>query len=93
MWFLYKGEYGLVEIKTSEQTRFHFQNIQPSQISGAIRCLAAGGHSIFLICKIPEWQWHYVDGQTILDLRKNGYKSMSWDDMAKIKLKAEEILP
>jgi penicillin-binding protein-related factor A (putative recombinase) len=93
MWFLYNGDFGLIEIKTCEQNRFPFKDIRPSQISGAMRVIAAGGHTIFLICKLPEWQWHYVDGQKILDSRRNGNKSMTWSEMTPIKLIAEDILP
>lgn len=92
MWYLFGGQFGLIEIKTNEQARFPFKDVRPSQIAGAMRCLAAGGTSIFLICKLPEWQWHYVDGQQILDARRNGDRSMPWSDMTKIKLNVEEFL-
>ncbi|RLF03453.1 MAG: hypothetical protein DRJ64_08295 [Thermoprotei archaeon] len=92
MWYLDSGQFGLIEIKTNEQARFPFKDIRPSQIAGAMRCLAAGGVSTFLICKLPEWQWHFVDGQTILDMRRNGDKSMKWADMHAITLKVENIL-
>lgn len=93
MWALNDGEFATIEIKSCEQSRFPFKDIRPGQIAGALRCIHAGGHSIFLIVKLPEWQWHFVDGQTILDARKNGDKSMAWMDMTEIKLKAEVILP
>ncbi len=93
MWFLKEGTFGLIEVKTCEQKLFPFKDIRPSQLVGATRCIAAGGVSIFLLCQIPEWQWYYVDGQTFLDLRRSGHKSMPWSDMTPIKLIAEEFLP
>lgn len=91
MWFLYRGQFGILEIKTNEQARFPFKDIQPSQIAGATRAIACGAVSVFLICKLPEWQWYYVDGQEILDRRRNQEKSMLWSDMTPINLKAEEL--
>ncbi len=93
MWFLNDGEFGIVEIKTCEQTRFPLKDVRPSQFAGAMRCVAAGGHSIFLICKLPEWQWHYMDGQRIVDLNRGGTRSLEWDQMTPVKLQAELILP
>jgi len=92
MWYLHAGQFGLIEIKTNEQARFPFKDVRLSQIAGAMRCLAAGGTATFLICKLPEWQWHYVDAQTLLDLRRDGAKSMHWHQMTPIKLKVEEFL-
>lgn len=93
MWFLNNGEFGILEIKTCEQTRFPLKDIRPSQMVGARRAIAAKGHTIFLICKLPEWQWHFVDGQELVDAQRNGIKSLAWSEMTEIKLKAEDILP
>ena len=92
MWYLFEGQFGLIEIKTNQQKLFPFKDIRPSQIAGATRCLAAGGRSTFLICKLPEWKWHYVDGQDLLDARRRGDRSMPWSAMIPIKLNVEEFL-
>lgn len=91
-WFLLSGKFGLIEVKTCEQDRFPFKDIRSSQIRGTTRVLAASGISIYLICKLPEWQWHRVPGALLLNARNRGEKSMPWSDMTPIKLTAEEIL-
>lgn len=92
-WFIYQGMYSLCEIKSSHYAdKFYFKDVQNSQWIGALRVLAAGGYSMFLIVKLPEWQWHLVSGRRMLELRELGENGMPWSDMTKIRLHAETIL-
>lgn len=91
-WMLNDGEFTILEIKTCEQDRFPFKDVRPSQWAGARRIPCAGGHSLFLIAKLPEWQWYRISGAELWDRKENGDKSIGWDEMEKIQLKEEVIL-
>lgn len=93
MWFCYQGKYCILEIKSSEYAdKFYFKDVQPSQWIGAMRILATGNHAMFLIVKLPEWQWHFVPSRLILQLRDSGEKGILWSQMVPIKLTAEVVV-
>lgn len=92
IWFVYRGEYCICEIKSSEYVdKFYFKDVRPSQWVGAIRILAAGCKSMFLIVKLPEWQWYFCPGRKMLAIRESGEAGIRWSEMTPIKLTAEEI--
>ena len=90
-WALDRGTYYTLEVKSCHQAKFYFKDIRPSQLIAAKRVPAAGGRSLFLIAKLPEWQWHCVEGQTILQIKESGEAGMHWHEMRKIKLVWSEI--
>jgi penicillin-binding protein-related factor A (putative recombinase) len=90
---LYKGLFNLIEVKSSHYTdKFYVKDVQPSQFIGARRCTAAGGRSLFIIAKLPDWTWYKVDGMLLWMCKENNIPGIAWSDMEKIKLTAEEIL-
>jgi penicillin-binding protein-related factor A (putative recombinase) len=92
-WFIHKGIFTICEVKSSNYTdKFYVKDIRPSQFIGARRVTAAGGKSLFLIVKLPEWQWHRIDGMLLWSCKDNGIPGVAWDGMEQIKLTAEEIL-
>lgn len=93
-WVLFQGKFYLVEVKSSnDPMRFYFKNIQPSQLIGARRSNAAGGRTVFMIVKLPEWLWFKVCGMRIVELKEQGEAGISWTEMEHIKkLSAEAIL-
>ena len=91
MWCLYSGNFFTVEIKSCHQQRFPFKDIRTGQLKAALRVTAAGGQSIFLIAKLPEWQWYKADGMALLQLKRDGEASVKWDDLAKINLSISEV--
>lgn len=93
MWFLFQGQFGLLEIKSSHQARFPLKDIRSGQYSGAMRVTAAGGTSTFLLAKLPEWDWYTVPGMEFVKRRRQGDSSMGWDEMTPVNLKAVEFLP
>lgn len=93
IWLLYQGKFSLCEVKSSEyKDKFYFKDVRPSQWNGAIRVLASGGYSMFLIVKLPEWQWYFVPGRTMLAVRSTGEAGIKWSDMQAINLTAEVIV-
>jgi len=92
LWMLYQGKFAICEIKSSEyKDKFYFKDVRPSQWIGAMRVLAAGGFSFFLIVKIPDWQWYFVTGRRMLDIKESGEAGIYWQQMTPIKLTAEII--
>jgi len=93
LWFIYQGAFVICEVKSSEYAdKFYFKDVRPSQWVGALRVLASGGRSIFLIVKLPEWQWYFIPGRTMLAIRETGEPGIKWSQMRPIKLTAEEII-
>lgn len=96
LWFIYRGDFSLLEIKSSHYAdKFYFKDIRNSQLIGARRVVASGGYSFFFIVKLPEWTWHWVPGVMVWDYINRGDKGMPWEDMNKIgrKLDFEALLP
>lgn len=91
-WLLDNGTFYVIEVKSCHQDRFPFKDVRPSQWSSAVRIPAAGGISVFLIVKLPEWQWHRIGGPELDALRRDGHKSIGWDELEKINLKMEDIV-
>lgn len=90
-WVLDRGVFYTIEVKSCHQTKFYFKDIRPSQLIAARRVPAAGGISIFLIAKLPEWQWHILNGITIVNLKQDGESGIIWDNMQAIPLLWETI--
>ena len=92
IWFVYRGEYCICEVKSSEYAdKFYFKDVRPSQWVGATRILAAGCKSMFLLVKLPEWQWYFAPGRLMLQIRESGEAGIRWAEMMPIKLTAEVI--
>lgn len=93
LWMIYQGEFAICEVKSSEYAdKFYFKDVRPSQWVGALRILASGGRSMFLIVKLPEWQWYFAPGRLMLQIRESGEKGIFWSQMIPIKLTAEVII-
>ncbi len=93
LWFIFQSKFAICEIKSSEyKDKFYFKDVRPSQWIGAMRVLAAGGHSLFLIVKIPEWQWYFIPGRLMLTIKESGEAGIYWAQMTPIKLTAEVIV-
>jgi penicillin-binding protein-related factor A (putative recombinase) len=90
-WVLDRGTFYTIEVKSCHQTKFYFKDIRPSQLIAARRVPAAGGISIFLIVKLPEWQWHMLNGLTIFNLKQDGEAGVTWNNMHNIVLNWEAI--
>ena len=90
-WALDAGTFCVLEIKTCHQAKFYFKDVRPSQFIAARRVPAAGGISRFIIVKLPEWQWHVVDGQEMWRLKEAGENGITWAQMTPIKLDWEAI--
>jgi hypothetical protein len=92
-WVLWNGIFYLVEVKSSNyEDKFYFKDVRTSQFIGARRSTAAGGRSVFVIVKLPEWKWHKVQGMTLWTMKEAGEKGILWSQMDVIQLTAEEIL-
>ena len=90
-WVLDRGDYFVVEIKSCHQPKFYFKDIRNSQMIAARRVPAAGGFSCFMIQKLPEKQWHFMDGKEIVRLKDAGEVGLTWAQMTPVKLDWEVI--
>lgn len=92
-WFVYQSRYTIMEVKSSHYVdKFYFKDVQPGQWAGARRITAAGCQSIFVLVKLPEWQWYFMDGREMVRRKMLDEKGIRWDEMTPIKLKLQEIL-
>lgn len=90
-WALDRGIFCVLEVKSCHQPKFYFKDVRPSQFIAARRVVAAGGISRFLIVKLPEWQWHIVDGSELWRRKEAGDAGITWAEMTPIKLDWEAI--
>ena len=90
LWMLFKGNFCLLEVKSSEyKDKFYLKDVRPSQWIGVRRATAAGGYSIFMIVKLPEWQWHIVDGKKLWAMKSKGQAGIRWEQMQKFDLNVD----
>jgi hypothetical protein len=83
-----------LEVKSSHyEDKFYFKDIRPSQFAAAVRVPAAGGLSIFVLAKLPQWDYFIADGRDMVKRRQFGNVGMKWNEMTPLRqLTMEEIL-
>lgn len=92
-WFLYKGLFHIVEIKSSYQDRFPLKDVRPAQWVGARRVTAAGGVSMFLLRHEVTGLWYKWGGLDLWNYKNAGNASLPrWENMTPIQLCMEVIL-
>ena len=93
-WCLFDGTFFLVEVKSSHYPdKFYFKDVQNSQWIGARRVVAAGGRTVFMIVRLPGWEWFRIDGLRMWLMKEAGENGVAWSAMERIpKLTAEAIL-
>lgn len=86
LWFLHRGVFGLLEVKSSHYAdKFYFKDVRPAQWIGVRRSVAAGGMSAFILAKLPDWEWYMVAGTDFYARKEAGAVGMHWHDMTKLK--------
>jgi len=76
------GQTFFAEVKsTSDETSFHFSNIQKRQIAASRRIVAAGGGYFFFIKSLARDQWFCVPAVVIHRTLKAGIKHLKWDQI------------
>lgn len=91
---LYRGVFGILEVKSSHYTdKFYFKDVRPVQFAACRRVTAAGGMSAFILAKLPDWEWYMVAGTDFYLAKEAGAVGMYWHEMTKLKtLDATTIL-
>ncbi len=91
MWCLFAGKFHLIEIKSCHQQRFPFKDVRIGQFKGAMRVTAAGGQSLFLIARLPEWHWYKIEGMALLELKRQEEASVKWEKLTRINFSIGDI--
>jgi len=94
LWFLDRGAFGLLEVKSSHYAdKFYFKDVRPAQWIGVRRAVAAGGMSAFILAKLPDWEWYMMAGMAFYTAKELGAVGLKWSDMQRLtQLDATTIL-
>lgn len=82
------GGLTFAEVKSSSnKTSFSLDSFRPAQLSAMVKLKALGGNYTVFVHNIVTDKWYELTGSLVVDLIKQGNKSIKWGDMSRLEWK------